>query len=90
MRITFSNDVKKCLAKVKQKDSKLAERIEKQLALFAENPKHPSLRTHKLSGNLQNMWSISITMNVRMVYLLLDNDSVIFIKAGTHDEVYGK
>ena len=90
MNAKFSPSVQKELQKIQRKDSKLANRIEKQIALFEENPKHPSLRTHKLSGATDNMWSISITMSIRMVYVLLDRSSVVFVKIGTHNEVYGK
>ena len=90
MNAKFSPSVQKELEKIQQKDRKLANRIEKQIALFEENPKHPSLHTHKLSGTMGNMWSISITMSIRMVYVFLDQSSVIFVKIGTHDEVYGK
>lgn len=90
MNAKFSPTVQKELENIQRKDRKLANRIEKQIALFEENPKHPSLRTHKLSGTMDNMWSISITMSIRMVYVLLDQSSVIFVKIGTHDEVYGK
>lgn len=90
MNITFSSDVEAELKKIKEKDTRLAERIEKQLTLFAKDPKHPSLRTHKLAGNMENMWSISITMRVRMVYLLLDENNALMVKIGTHDQVYRK
>ena len=90
MNAKFSPSVQKELEKIQQKDKKLADRIEKQIALFEENPKHPSLRTHKLSGRMDNVWSISITMSIRMVYVLLDQNNVIFVKIGTHDEVYEK
>ncbi len=90
MNAKFSLSVQKELEKIHQKDEKLANRIEKQIALFEENSKHPSLRTHKLSGAINNLWSISITTNIRMAYVLLDRNSVIFVKIGTHDEVYGK
>jgi addiction module RelE/StbE family toxin len=90
MNAKFSLSIQKELKKIQQRDEKLANRIEKQIALFEENPKHPSLRTHKLSGTMDNVWSISITMNIRMVYILLDERNVIFVKIGTHDEVYGK
>lgn len=90
IRLKFAAEVNEYLRKIKQKDIKLSLRIEKQLALFIENPKHPSLRTHKLSGKINNMWSISITMNIRMVYVKIDEDTMVFVKIGTHDEVYGK
>lgn len=86
----FSPLVQNELKKIYQKEKKLANRIEKQIVLFEENPKHPSLRIHKLSGSMNNAWSISVTMSIRMVYLLIDKDTALFIKIGTHDEVYKK
>lgn len=86
----FSPLIQSELKKIYSKDRKLAIRIEKQIVLFEENPKHPSLRTHKLIGTMSNMWSISITMSIRMVYLLIAEDTALFIKIGTHDEVYRK
>lgn len=88
MHIKLSPEVIKDLKKIKQKNKKLSERIQKQLYLFSTNPKHPSLRTHKLNAKMDNLWSISITMSVRMVYKLLSEDKAYFIKIGTHDQVY--
>lgn len=90
MHIKLSPLVIKELAKIKQKDKKLTERIHKQLLLFAFNPKHPSLRIHKLSGSMNNIWSISISLSIRMVYRLLDKNDAYFIDIGTHEEVYKK
>ncbi len=88
MHIKLSPEVVKDLKKIKQKNKKLSERIQKQLYLFSTNPKHPSLRTHKLNANMNNLWSISITMSIRMVYKLLSEEEAYFIKIGTHKEVY--
>lgn len=89
MRIRFSDDVIKELRKISRKDRKLNIKIEKQLSLLSQNPKHPSLRLHKLTGKLQNLWSISITKSIRMTYLQ-KQDEVHFTDIGTHDEVYKK
>ncbi len=88
MQIKLSPEVIQDLKKIKQKDIKLSERIQKQLYLFSTNPQHPSLRTHKLNANISNLWSISITMSIRMVYKLLSANQAYFIKIGTHKEVY--
>lgn len=90
MKAKLSPLVQKEIVRIKKKNRKLAERIEKQIALFEENPKHPSLRTHKLSGSIDNMWSISITMNIRMVYVLVREGYALFVKIGAHDQVYRK
>jgi len=89
MDFSFSTEVTTELKKIKQKHPLLFKKIQKQLKLFKENIKHPSLRTHKLKGNLSNTWSISIEGNVRLIYSIKNNEA-IFFKIGNHDEVYRK
>ena len=90
MKIEFSPETKKDLERIKRKDPALIKKIHKQLQLFTLNPKHPSLRLHKLSGNLKYFWSISITKDFRMIYQLKSEDTAYFVDLGTHNEVYGK
>ena len=90
MKVGFSDNLDKEFKKIKETDNRLFINIEKKLSLFQQNPKHPSLRLHQLSGNLNNLWSISITMNFRMIYKLIDKNTAYFTKMGTHDEVYNK
>ncbi len=89
MNVSFSSEVLKYLKIVKRKNPKLLKKIHKQLALFKENPKHPSLRTHKLEGKLSNSWSITVEENIRILYYL-KKDGVVFFLIGTHDEIYRK
>lgn len=90
MKARFSPFVQKTIIQIYKKDRKLAGKIQKQIFLFESNPKHPSLRLHKLSGTLDNMWSLSITMSIRMVYRLINHETAYFTDIGTHDEVYRK
>ncbi|MEK7165178.1 MAG: type II toxin-antitoxin system mRNA interferase toxin, RelE/StbE family [Patescibacteria group bacterium] len=87
MDFQISPDLEKELKKIKSKDLQLIRRIEKQLNLFQQNHLHPSLRVHKLSGNLKNIWSIAIDKNYRMLFVYDDN-GVYFFDIGTHDQVY--
>ena len=89
MEFLLSSSVKKELKRLKLKRPKLARKIQTQLKLFAESPKHPSLRLHKLKGQLGNSWSISIEENYRMIYYIKDAKAVFF-DIGTHDQVYKK
>ncbi len=88
MKIRLSPDVLKSLQNIKRKDHKLLAQIHKQLKLFQSNPRHQSLRLHKLTGKLHNRWSISINRSVRMIYISLNENEFYFIALGTHDEVY--
>jgi len=89
MYFSLSTELTNELKKIKQRQPLLFKKIQKQLKIFREDIKHPSLRTHKLKGNLSNTWSISIEGNTRMIYTIRNNQA-IFFKIGTHDEVYRK
>ena len=89
MDFLFSTKVKQQLKKIKQKQPQLFNKIKKQLLLFKADHKHPSLRTHKLKGNLLDTWSISVEGNVRMIYTIKEKKAVFFL-IGDHDKVYRK
>jgi len=62
---------------------------EKTLKLLEINPKHPSLRLHKLDGKLSELYSVSINISYRIcIDFLIENDIIIPIDVGRHDEVY--
>lgn len=88
-KVSFSDKLILKLFKIKNKDIKFTHLIEKKLILFKNDIYHPSLRRHKLSGELDNLWSISINKSIRMVYLELENE-FYFVDIGTHDQVYRK
>ncbi|NTU46031.1 type II toxin-antitoxin system mRNA interferase toxin, RelE/StbE family [Candidatus Roizmanbacteria bacterium] len=88
MYLKFSPDIVEDLKAIKKRDAVLFRRIQKQLKLFQQSPTHHSLRLHKLSGNLQNLWSISINKSIRIVYIVLENNEAYFVAIGTHDQVY--
>ena len=87
MKFSFSTRVSRQLKRIKKEQPHLFNRIQKQLHLYENNPRHPSLRIHKLKGNLLNSWSLSVGENIRMLYYAEDNKAVFFL-IGTHDEVY--
>lgn len=90
MKYRISPEVSIKLREIKHKNKELFVRIQKQLHLFSLDSKHPSLRAHKLSGTRRNIWSISISMKVRMLYVIISSDEVYFADIGTHDQVYRK
>lgn len=90
MKIILSEKVKHQLSDLKRKDIKLVDKVHKQLEIFITDAKHPSLRTHKLSGKLEDSWSISIDRKIRFAYVITKDGDAYFYKLGSHDEVYGK
>ena len=51
--------------------------------LFRQNCFHPSLKTHKLKGELSYQWAYSIDYHWRIVFYLNGNKA-IFTTVGTH------
>jgi len=62
---------------------------EKTLHLLELNPSHPSLRLHKLGGNLKELYSVSVTLAYRITlsFALIEN-AIVLIDIGAHDEIY--
>ena len=87
MAILFTSEFQQKLKEIKRYRPKLFQKIEKQLFTFSQNSHHPSLRTHKLRGDLNNAWSISITSDYRALYYVSE-ENYVFFALGTHDEVY--
>ncbi|MDM8564547.1 type II toxin-antitoxin system YafQ family toxin [Candidatus Halobeggiatoa sp. HSG11] len=74
-----------------KKNPDLLNSIQTTLELLSEDAFHPSLKTHKLKGNLENSWACSVTYSVRIVFEFvdyLDNEAILLEAVGTHDEVY--
>jgi mRNA-degrading endonuclease YafQ of YafQ-DinJ toxin-antitoxin module len=65
------------------------ERYIKTMEILEVNPYHPSLRIHKLKGNMGEYHSVSINLEYRIIidFIIRDNE-IIPIDIGTHDEVY--
>lgn len=61
--------------------------IEK-LEIFKINPFDSRLRTHKLTGELKELYSFSVDYDNRVFFSFYTDNKVIFEDIGTHDEVY--
>ncbi len=68
MRIVWNNRFRRVFKKLIKKNPELKNKITSVLTLLAEDPFTPSLKSHKLTGNLSNLWSCSSLM---IVVLLL-------------------
>lgn len=86
--IAFSSSFKRAFKKRMAGRNPLEEKFWKRLEIFRDNPYDPRLRTHKLSGDLQEFWSFTVEYDVRVVFQFADKDRAVFQDIGTHDEVY--
>lgn len=88
-KLIFTESYEKKAAKFLKKHPESKDQYGKSLKLLTLNPKHPSLRLHKLSGKLAKLHSISINLSCRIViYFIIKQDTIVPIDVGTHDEIY--
>jgi len=88
-KIIVSDTYKKRIRKFLKKHPDMFNRYEKALTILEVNPFHPSLRLHKLKGNLNEYFSVSINMEYRVVidFIVLEKE-IILLDIGSHDDVY--
>ena len=55
----------------------------RKLKVFAENPRHPSLRTKKMAGQ-RDIWEARVTSSYRFTFQWAGN-TVLLRRIGTHD-----
>ena len=87
--ILYTERYLKRATKFIRKHPELTEQYAKTLLLMESDPAHPALRLHKLSGKLQDLYSVSINISYRITLeFLIREDSIIPVDIGSHDEVY--
>jgi toxin HigB-1 len=63
----------------------LTDKYKKTVLQLRVNPFHPSLRLHKLQGNLQEFYSVSINMKYRILLdFIIQDDQIILLDIGSH------
>jgi addiction module RelE/StbE family toxin len=88
MRIAFDPSFKRAYRKRIAPSEKLQKKFEELLPVFISHPFDARLKTHKLSGRLQGLYSFSVDYDTRVVFYFEGEDKAVFIDVGTHDEVY--
>lgn len=77
--------------KIIKKQPELAENIQATLELLSSDPFDPSLRTHKLKGDLRDSYACSAGYDLRIIFKFVEyeeNRAIFLASIGTHDEVY--
>ncbi|MBI4129819.1 type II toxin-antitoxin system mRNA interferase toxin, RelE/StbE family [Candidatus Roizmanbacteria bacterium] len=88
MNIHTTSNFEKKYRKLRLQNKNLSSSLDKTYKLLRENPHHPSLRLHKLTGR-EGTWSISINRSIRAIFKYV-SDGMKFVDLGSHDEVYSK
>ncbi|MBI5613636.1 type II toxin-antitoxin system mRNA interferase toxin, RelE/StbE family [Candidatus Gottesmanbacteria bacterium] len=83
--VHFNNSFKR---RFKKTDKSIRNKFKERLQMFLENPHHPLLRNHELTGNFQGKRSINITGDWRAIYFEKEPGIVVFELIGTHSMLY--
>ena len=65
--------------------------LEATLEQLATDASHPSLRVHKLRGDLAGCWACSAGYDLRVVFEYAQHEgaeAILLLALGTHDQVY--
>ena len=72
-----------------KKHPNIFKKYEKTIFILEQNPHHPSLRLHKLQGEMKEYFSVSIDIEYRIIidFIIVD-EKIYLLDIGSHDEVY--
>lgn len=93
MILTTDSKFKKNFRRLIKKNPQLKSKILAVLELLSNDPFTPSLKSHKLTGQLEGLWSCSVTYDCRIIFAfrkdsITAEDLIVLIDIGSHDEVY--
>ena len=86
MTIRYSKKFKKQYGKL---SPKLQQKTKDTISLWAKDPHNEKLRMHRLSGRMKQFYSIDITVDVRALYEIIDEEVYIYQMIGTHSQLDG-
>ena len=89
--LVWSATFARAFKRMSRHQRQLTARTERALKQLAEDPFHPSLRTHKLKARLAGSWACSAGYDLRVVFQFVKQkgvEAILLEAVGTHDEVY--
>ncbi len=73
----------------KKLPKKLQQQFDERLQLFTVDPTLPMLKVHPLKGQYKGYWSMSVSGDIRALYIMNGDTIVIFALIGSHSQLYG-
>jgi addiction module RelE/StbE family toxin len=93
MKIGWTPRSSRALKRLVKRNPQLRVLVEQTLQQMVSDICHPSLKTHKLMGNLDDTWSCSINYSYRILFEFVTDPetnemAILLLNIGSHDEVY--
>jgi len=77
------------LKEYKKLPQSVQEKFHQRLKLFVQDASHPLLRDHSVDLAYPGWRSINVTGDYRVLYQGVGDTVMMFMKIGTHSELYG-
>ena len=81
LKITFTDRFQKHYKSLTDIEKK---QFKNKLAIFAENPMHPSLRVKRIQGT-DTLFEFSVNMDIRVIWFYEGDSLVALVDIGHHD-----
>ncbi len=93
MKLVAYKSFKRAFKKLIKKNPQLQDKVLAILDLLENEPFTRSLKSHKLTGDLDGYWSCSVTYDCRIIFTFSQDEEseetlIILVDIGSHDEVY--
>jgi addiction module RelE/StbE family toxin len=93
MEFVWSSGFNRSFRKITKKNPELKDQIVNVLRLLANDPFTPSLKSHKLGGDLAGLWSCFVDPDCRIIFNFSEDEEllemvILLIDIESHDEVY--
>lgn len=91
MKLIRTKKFSKKYSKIFSKQPELISKIDNTLRKISANPFDESLRTHKLKGNLFDLYASKVTDDVRIIFDFVQEDNelcILLLTFSKHDDVY--
>jgi addiction module RelE/StbE family toxin len=93
MKIGWTPKSSRAFKRLVKRNPQLRILVEQTLQQMGSDIYHPSLKTHKLMGDLDDVWSCSIDYSYRILFEFeidpeTDERAILLLNIGSHDEVY--
>ena len=93
MKLVWSARFRRAVRWLARRKPDSLDALEVVLPQLENDPRHPSLRTHKLKGELRECFACSVGYDCRIVFEFQRNSKtketeILLLTVGTHDEVY--
>ena len=79
LEVVWSSGFNRSFRKITKKTPQLKNQIVNVLRLLSDDPFTPSLKSHKLGGNLAGLWSCSVAYDCRIIFNFSEDEDLLQI-----------